>query len=948
MSTIGKVVKTAGKVLSTASNIKKGVNDAKKKKQEELAQVKSGQVAKDNAIVSPVLNQNTVNQNNGVSTLAKTVGTFMEANKAKNTKGGNVTITNTHVDPNAVYTPETNQSIDQTKLASFNGETPTTTQATATPTTTAPVEEEKPATEEKKTGDWDNLTGDDIARLSSMYPGMSIKDAYLRDQELQKKSASGTTVEETTKEEEKPATEDETIAEEKANEEETKSTTTTTTDDGVVEEKTREETLKATYGYNPETLQNDVNLMNTTGFSGMTTGQIGNIAKACALGGLSAKDAMEYMTKMAVIPNSIKQQIYDECGLTALEREFIENPSLTEQNLYNAYYEEMGLGKIKEEIRGLTAERDREIAKYNENPFLVKTVRNNYTNNIAAQYNNKIEQLQDDYKNGIDKIDEKIQGYMKYGMQKLEYMQKKAEDYIDGLKPTYESAILSLFMPEYSEYKSIQAEEDLAKDYEKNASLTEVTGLMTPEQLVNLVNNGGVVKEANGRTWINVSSMPSWLTTNRDEFGNVTVSSKGGFLSGVTGTTGDTNLYNAGMNALTGYNGTTTQSTITGNGHIINTGNGQVYNDEKWATDQNHSNAVNNATNQIKKYNGDYEQFFKDKFGTTVYSNQDILNASAEAGIDPDLLAGMITVETSGGTNLAKSSAKYNNPAGLSARADGSVPQWIQELGGTVGGGRAEGGRYIKFQTPQDGLLATAKLIKTYSTGELSNKAQTGTDEYSYVVSNNSNLRNLSRSEFERAKEKALNGENLSTETKTETDRRIQEAALDYLRYMSENDIKIKPSDKIQTTYQTIKDITEPGMYTEKELHKAWDAVTGKSSQVGAVASLAMLTLGTKEYECAQRIVTLMNSLSSESMLNALIDAKSRNAVFGQLSDNEGKSIKDSSEFSAQTGWDNKKNRTTADENIVRNFMINYGKRLGDKYVLSESTTQTDMINNKL
>ncbi len=917
MSTIGNVAKTAGKVLSTASKIKKGINNAKTKKKEELAQVRSGQVAKDNAIVSPTFNQNTAKTQNNLSTLGKTVSTFMEANKAKNTGGKkDITITNTHVDPNAVNTPEVNQ--EETPVTTPVTTTATANAGTTTSTTGNTTTEETPTNDTPfagQPGANETTTG---FGADTGYTG-PIEENILGD-------TSKSTEFDTTTSEETPDTEattDETTAEEEANKATTEDTTTTKTiADEVIEEETSDRTLKAKYGYNPSTLNNDLNLMRTSGFSSMTTGQIGNVAKACALGGLSAKDAMDYMTKMAVIPNSIKQQIYDECGLTELEKEFIENPSLTEQNLYNAYYEEMGLGKIKEDIAGLTRERDKEISKYNENPFLPKYARNNYTNNITAQYNNQIEALQTEYKNGIDQINEKIQGYMKYGMQKLEYMQKKAEDYIDGIKPTYESAMLSLFMPEYDAYKTVQADKDLAEEYAKNGNLTEVTGLMTDAQLINAVANSAVIKSADGRTWINTSSMPSFIQTNRDEFGNVSTTSKLNWLTGNY----DTNLYNAGMSAISGYNGTPTASTYSG--HVINTGNGQTYDDSKWATDPNHTAAVSQRTNAIKGYNGDYETYFNNKYGKSIYSNNDIISAAAEAGIDPDLLAGMIDVESYGGSSPV--GVNNNNPAGLSARADGTVPEWIQAMGGSLGTNRPanEGGRYITFDTAQNGLRATAKLIAYYSNGQLANQAsQTGGDDYNvytYIVSNNSNLRGLSQNEFEKAKEKALSGENLSAEAKTESERRTQEAALDYLRYMSDNGIKIKPSGDLEEEYRILREITEPGKYTEREIRASWDAVAGN-------AALGKFTPGAN-WELVSKIRAIMNGLSDQAMLDALIDAKSRNAVFGQLSDNEGKTIKNSSTFAKVTGWDSKKQNTPNSPESTREFMIRYTNRMADKY----------------
>jgi len=145
------------------------------------------------------------------------------------------------------------------------------------------------------------------------------------------------------------------------------------------------------------------------------------------------------------------------------------------------------------------------------------------------------------------------------------------------------------------------------------------------------------------------------------------------------------------------------------------------YNFTSYATDPNWGNKVNNIVNNLPKFNFDTEtlpdengitnlgakeidQYIKSINPNSEITGQDVIEVAEANGIPPELMLSILQIESKfGASNVAK---QNNNFGGVTWNEN-----YPPEMKGTARP-LSEGGNYVKFATPKDGLDAIAFNIK--------------------------------------------------------------------------------------------------------------------------------------------------------------------------------------------------------------------------------------------
>lgn len=220
-----------------------------------------------------------------------------------------------------------------------------------------------------------------------------------------------------------------------------------------------------------------------------------------------------------------------------------------------------------------------------------------------------------------------------------------------------------------------------------------------------------------------------------------------------------------------------------------------------------------------------------------------VKTASATSGVTWEAIMAMALQESLGGTsNVAK---KNNNYAGITFNNQ----EWIKDYNGTIGTARpaAEGGNYVKFATPQDGLNAMAALQATY--GQVNPETTTSKKANDWATLINSGKAKLS-------------------DVPDKLKSKVAEA-------MASNPAKIDPATQTALTKNI--DLVDK-ILTEDSLN----AVVGSWSPQRKITTF-FSSLGGG----AQTAIADVQKLISNESLQALIAAKAGGATFGALSDRE-------------------------------------------------------------
>lgn len=179
-----------------------------------------------------------------------------------------------------------------------------------------------------------------------------------------------------------------------------------------------------------------------------------------------------------------------------------------------------------------------------------------------------------------------------------------------------------------------------------------------------------------------------------------TIETKGGNYS-IVDVNGESMIFDKDLGTLTPTTSTTSQTYFTD-------ANGINWNLEGWAVDPTKAQQMQSISDRIGKVD-DSNIDAKVRQFTPGLTADMIRETSAKTGVSWEALMAMVNQESAGGTsNVARNN---NNYAGLTW-TDGT--QWQQQpYGGTKGTARpaAEGGNYIKFPTPQQGLDAMGALM---------------------------------------------------------------------------------------------------------------------------------------------------------------------------------------------------------------------------------------------
>ena len=520
-----------------------------------------------------------------------------------------------------------------------------------------------------------------------------------------------------------------------------------TTDKTQADELNNLKTAGEIYNYKKAKTTSAISSLESGGIMAVDQEQIKSIAQAMVAGNVSLNDGLKTLETLYKVPTAVKRAIYDEMGLTELERDYMTAPDALEQNYYNALYERSGLNEKKKQIDALEEEKNKLLAQVTDNPLLPAGVRQGRSKRITAEYDNMINRLTTEYNNGINSINDKVDKYMNNIPVKLEYLRKNAEEYFEGYEEDAMAELQARYLPEYlqasKEYKVLQAENDLADHYAKGENYNEITDYnLSEEQIQNLRENGAIVKEvgegANRRVFINIKGVENLNGDWKKEITDAEIQSRTNALMNedVTltgeearkmaisqlkaehGITGDEQSYKISYGGNTGTSGTKTTGagSIKPGTNVITLANGDTYNDRGYAADSTHTAQVNNIYNKLlnSKYTKDVQkinEYIKNSGKDTPFDAMDIAGIADDYGIDPLLLTALVSQESLLGTsNVAK---KNNNFGGLSA-PNGVVPAWlVEEFGATLGTPRpaSEGGYYVKFKTVEDGLRAQAELL---------------------------------------------------------------------------------------------------------------------------------------------------------------------------------------------------------------------------------------------
>lgn len=133
-----------------------------------------------------------------------------------------------------------------------------------------------------------------------------------------------------------------------------------------------------------------------------------------------------------------------------------------------------------------------------------------------------------------------------------------------------------------------------------------------------------------------------------------------------------------------------------------------------YAVDPNQSKAVASIYNKIPNTDNpaDYTNYIKSKSPNSKISGDDIVQAASSYNLDPKILLALMQHESNIGTSTV--ALKNNNFGGItwSESYARNNPRVIKGSARPA----SEGGYYVKFTTPLDGLMAQAKLLSKRKT----------------------------------------------------------------------------------------------------------------------------------------------------------------------------------------------------------------------------------------
>jgi hypothetical protein len=271
--------------------------------------------------------------------------------------------------------------------------------------------------------------------------------------------------------------------------------------------------------------------------------------------------------------------------------------------------------------------------------------------------------------------------------------------------------------------------------------------------------------------------------------------------------------------------------------------NGDSWNIAGWATDQTKPRQMDTIAKRIGKVTEENINEKVKEFTPGLTADM-IKEASAMSGVSWEAIMTMVVQESTGGTSpVAK---KNNNFGGLTFNNQ----EWIKQFGGVKGTERptAEGGNYIKFPTKQDGLNAMSALMASY--GKIEDSTPTVDPEitsYSKMVANGD---------------------------------------LTEIQALQQISDSKKPE-----LVQALAGIVSPNDTTQDILakEKATMALNLKNHR-GLKNAVGTISLGRQApFQWGQKadFINSVEQLVSDLSLESLIQAKSRGATFGALSDTE-------------------------------------------------------------
>lgn len=266
--------------------------------------------------------------------------------------------------------------------------------------------------------------------------------------------------------------------------------------------------------------------------------------------------------------------------------------------------------------------------------------------------------------------------------------------------------------------------------------------------------------------------------------------------------------------------------------------NGDSWNIAGWATDQTKPQQMDRIAKQIGKVTEENIDEKVKEFTPGLTADM-IKEASSQSGVSWEAIMTMVVQEAQGGlSNVAKNN---NNFGGLTWSAD---TQWQQEpYNGTKGTERPEGGNYTKFPTKQQGLNAMAALMAQYGKVEPKEPVVTSAQNWADMIASG-------RAELS----------NVPTDERTDV----------------VNALVLTPS---------VKDTTDDLVAKQKaQMALSLQDHNGLNNAVGTIklGRYAPFQWGQK-----QDFIASVEQLVSGLSLEALVEAKSRGATFGALSDRE-------------------------------------------------------------
>ena len=266
--------------------------------------------------------------------------------------------------------------------------------------------------------------------------------------------------------------------------------------------------------------------------------------------------------------------------------------------------------------------------------------------------------------------------------------------------------------------------------------------------------------------------------------------------------------------------------------------NGDNWNIAGWATDQTKPAQMNVIAKRIGKLTEENLEEKVKEFTPGLTADM-IREASAQSGVSWEALMTMVVQESLGGTsNVAKAN---NNFGGLTFNNQ----EWIKEFGGEKGTDRpsAEGGNYIKFPTKQAGLNAMANLMAQYGKVTPQEAVNTSAQNWAKLISEgNTDLANVP------------------------ADQRT-----DVVNALS--------------TTPSVKDTTDD-LVAKQKAQQAISLINHKGLN-NAVGTIRLGRYAPFQWGQKQDFIASVEQLVSGLSLEALIEAKSRGATFGALSDRE-------------------------------------------------------------